>query len=149
MKSVTEVTAGIRGANDIQAPTRRVTTTARRGPHDQVTPIPKLRPTEKAPRKPLAHRSDKTEALYRERRPLVEKLLQWVPVCEVCDMERSTDVHEVLTRARGGSILDLSNLKILGPSCHRRAHEDTERDENGQTFAERHNLLAHSWDEPT
>lgn len=38
--------------------------------------------------------------------------------CERCHRERATDCHEVLTRARGGSITDPANFRYLGRKCH-------------------------------
>jgi len=58
------------------------------------------------------------EAKYRERRSLVAQMLDEKPVCERCDAARSTDIHEVLSRARGGSILDPGNLVALCRQCH-------------------------------
>ena len=58
------------------------------------------------------------EAKYRQRRSLVAQMLDEKPVCERCDAARSTDIHEVLSRARGGSILDPSNLVALCRQCH-------------------------------
>ena len=58
------------------------------------------------------------EAKYRERRSLVAQMLDEKPVCERCDQARSTDIHEVVSRARGGSILDPANLVALCRPCH-------------------------------
>jgi 5-methylcytosine-specific restriction endonuclease McrA len=58
------------------------------------------------------------EAKYRQRRSLVAQMLEEKPVCERCDAARSTDIHEVVSRARGGSILDPSNLVALCRQCH-------------------------------
>ncbi len=66
----------------------------------------------------MRFRSRKQEALYRERRVLVARLLTDRPICERCHAARSTDVHELLSRARGGSILDESNLACLCRPCH-------------------------------
>jgi len=63
-------------------------------------------------------RSRKTEAKYRQRRSLVAQMLDEKPVCERCDQARSTDIHEVVSRARGGSILDPRNLVALCRGCH-------------------------------
>lgn len=67
----------------------------------------------------LRQRSRKTEAAYRKRRPLVAQLLEDRPLCERCMTERSSEVHEIKSRARGGSILDLDNLSCLCHWCHR------------------------------
>ena len=66
----------------------------------------------------MRFRSKKMEAKYRERRSLVAQMLDEKPVCERCDAARSTDIHEVLSRARGGSILDPENLVALCRQCH-------------------------------
>lgn len=66
----------------------------------------------------LRPRSKKTEAIYRKRRVIVAELLDARPLCERCQHERSTEIHEIKTRARGGSILDLDNLAALCHFCH-------------------------------
>ena len=84
-------------------------------------------------RKPIAHRSAKMQAKYDGpdgRRALVVRLLERYPVCQfsgeyyvnfmgkavlqyhVC-ANPSQDAHEVLSRARGGSILDENNILML------------------------------------
>ena len=60
--------------------------------------------------------------LYRERRKLVSRLLQEKPKCEaqvpdVCT-GKSVDLHEVLARSQGGSILDESNIICVCRACH-------------------------------
>jgi 5-methylcytosine-specific restriction endonuclease McrA len=40
------------------------------------------------------------------------------PVCERCDRQRSTDVHELKSRARGGSIVAEANCRALCRGCH-------------------------------
>lgn len=68
----------------------------------------------------LRSRSAKMARLYRtERVPLVKAMLEARPWCEFplgCT-ERSVDVHELLARSAGGSIVDPENLRT---SC--RAH---------------------------
>jgi 5-methylcytosine-specific restriction endonuclease McrA len=66
----------------------------------------------------MKHRSRKMETKYRERRSLVAQMLEEKPVCERCSAARSTDIHEVVSRARGGSILDPRNLVALCRPCH-------------------------------
>jgi 5-methylcytosine-specific restriction endonuclease McrA len=80
----------------------------------------------------VRHRSKKKEAEYRLRRPLVEKLLSERPWCEACPVfaandekvtyvrKRSVDVHELVRRSQGGSILDEENLMCVCRDCHRR-----------------------------
>ena len=67
----------------------------------------------------MKHRSDKMEKLYRtKRRNIVRKLLLERPICQRCLSDRSHDVHELKTRARGGSITDIENLVTLCRNCH-------------------------------
>jgi hypothetical protein len=94
----------------------------------------------------LRPRSAKREALAPERRAFVERILSERPYCEgpahlrrLMRMEglsdtdraavvvvlndcgihrRSTEVHEVLSRARGGSIVDEKNVLALCHDCH-------------------------------
>jgi 5-methylcytosine-specific restriction endonuclease McrA len=80
----------------------------------------------------VRHRSKKKEAEYSLRRPLVEKLLSEKPGCEACPIfakydnratyrqNRSVDVHEIVRRSQGGSILDEKNLMCVCRDCHRR-----------------------------
>lgn len=73
----------------------------------------------------LLPRSRKTQRRYVQRRALVAELLLYPVVCQVpwCT-SLATDPHEPLTRARGGSILDLENVILI---C--RAHHDEIHDE--------------------
>lgn len=67
----------------------------------------------------MRQRSLKREALYRtERRPLVAELLAGDPTCERCLRRPACDVHEIVSRARGGSITDRDNLALLCRLCH-------------------------------
>lgn len=80
----------------------------------------------------MKHRSSKKEAEYRLRRPLVARLLEERPWCEACPIfakhdERVTytrnpgcDVHELIRRSQGGSILDEENLMVVCRPCHQR-----------------------------
>lgn len=70
----------------------------------------------------LRRRSDKRQAMYETQRiPLVRRILAERPFCEArwpgCT-RRSEDVHEIVSRARGGSILDEDNVKALCRHCH-------------------------------
>lgn len=68
---------------------------------------------------PLRRRSAKTARVYRTQRiPLVRELLEDNPPCERCLSANATDVHELKSRARGGSILDRDNLALLCRPCH-------------------------------
>lgn len=70
----------------------------------------------------LRQRSKRTQKTYRDERvPLVERLLRERPRCEIryrCDGARAVDVHEVLTRGRGGSITDARNCLTACRACH-------------------------------
>lgn len=96
---------------------------------------------------PLAARSEKTRAVYVDRRKIVADLVG--QRCEaqipgVC-LGHATQVHEVLTRARGGSILDRDNLLALcgtgGAGCHPyiTAHP---------AWADNHGFTLPSWEGP-
>lgn len=69
-------------------------------------------------RSPIKPRSRKRTLMYVERRKLVAELLQKYPQCQRCATKKSTEVHEVLSRARGGSILDPANCVALCHYCH-------------------------------
>lgn len=80
----------------------------------------------------MRYRSKKQEALYRKRRPLVERLLEERPGCEACPafacldgkktyiQRQAQDVHELVNRSQGGSILDEKNLVTVCRKCHTR-----------------------------
>ena len=63
-------------------------------------------------------RSKKMQAAYRLRRELVAGMLAERPICERCGTARSTDIHEIKSRGRGGSILDETNCAALCRTCH-------------------------------
>lgn len=73
---------------------------------------------------PIKARSKKQEALYRIRRPLVAQLLEERPVCQRCDRERSTEVHEPAMRSRGADITDPDQCVALCHGCHREIHDN-------------------------
>lgn len=87
----------------------------------------------------MRFRSKKREAIYRKRRPLVEQLLAERPICERCGTNPSTEIHEVVTRARGGSILDPANLRALCRACHRWVTEHPAK-------SHEEGFMAHSWE---
>jgi hypothetical protein len=93
-------------------------------------------------RQGLRYRSAATARRYVTRRQIVAGLFSDPSVCEVpwCG-DRATDPHEPLTRARGGSILDLGNIRLLCGAHHREIH-DTE-----PGWAYDLGFLRHSWDE--
>jgi 5-methylcytosine-specific restriction endonuclease McrA len=80
----------------------------------------------------MRYRSKKKEAEYRLRRPLVARLLAQRPYCEACPVfaehdelsiynrRPSTDIHEIVRRSQGGSILDENNLLAVCRGCHNR-----------------------------
>lgn len=80
----------------------------------------------------MRYRSPKKEAQYRARRPLVEKMLAEHPMCQACAVwakhdgltvfrsRPAVDVHELVRRSQGGSILDESNCITVCRPCHRR-----------------------------
>lgn len=52
------------------------------------------------------------------RQKLRKQMLSQMPLCELCQKSYATDLHEVKTRARGGSILDRDNIVVLCRPCH-------------------------------
>ena len=80
----------------------------------------------------MRHRSKKKQTEYVQRRKVVEKMLNEYPWCQACPVfakydglvtykqQRSVDVHEVIRRSQGGSILDEKNLLCVCRECHRR-----------------------------
>jgi len=67
----------------------------------------------------MRFRSKKREREYRERRTLVERILDERPVCERCHAARSTDVHEVIRRSQWqAGFLVSDNLRALCRQCH-------------------------------
>lgn len=80
----------------------------------------------------LKHRSKKKEAEYVERRALVAKMLNERRYCEACPVfakhdnvvtyirKGSVDIHELVRRSQGGSILDESNCMAVCRECHMR-----------------------------
>lgn len=88
----------------------------------------------------LRARSPRMARTYVERRRLVADLLAARPVCEVpwCS-DRSTAVHEPLTRARGGSITDRENARCVCDPHHAEIHTEA-------PWAYQLGFLVHSWD---
>jgi len=92
--------------------------------------------------KPLRKRSKKTEDKYVHRRQLVKSILESNQECIACIIytvhdritydfpvgnltrlirtNKTTDVHELVNRSQGGSILDTNNLLAVCRSCHSR-----------------------------
>jgi 5-methylcytosine-specific restriction endonuclease McrA len=75
-----------------------------------------------------------------ERRALVKELLRDFPPCQRCAVAYATDVHEIKTRARGGSITDRNNLALLCRPCHTFI---TQNPEQGKAEG----FLKNSWDD--
>ena len=86
----------------------------------------------------MRFRSKKRERLYRQRRTLVVQLLDKWPICQRCGTNPSQDIHEVVRRSQGGSILDEANLRALCRLCHTWVTEHPKQ-------AEEEGLSAPSW----
>lgn len=89
-------------------------------------------------------RSKKRAKLYRDERvPLVKELLATPTMCEMWDRPGcdgyAVDVHEIKSRARGGSITDRENLMLL---C--RGHHTWVTEHPAEARAE--GFLLNSWD---
>jgi 5-methylcytosine-specific restriction endonuclease McrA len=80
----------------------------------------------------IRQRSKKMEAKYVDRREFVVKILSTRPYCEACpkfakhdglttyNRFPSRDVHELVRRSQGGSILDEQNVLAVCRKCHDR-----------------------------
>jgi 5-methylcytosine-specific restriction endonuclease McrA len=62
----------------------------------------------------IAPVSRKRRVLLRERRKVTDAMN---PICVRCGA-RADDAHEIVSRARGGSITDPANLVALCRACH-------------------------------
>lgn len=86
--------------------------------------------------------SKKRQALNVSRRLFVRKILDDRPYCEAQIPTLCThfacDVHEIMTRARGGSILDEANVLALCRRCHSFITENP-------AFSQEHGFTVHSW----
>jgi 5-methylcytosine-specific restriction endonuclease McrA len=101
--------------------------------------------------KPIAQRSKKTEKIYIERRKIVAEMLSDFPMCFACPVfakhdcvstfihRKSVDVHELIRRSQGGSILERDNLVTVCRQCHTRIG-------NEPSLAFSLGLAKHSWD---
>lgn len=99
----------------------------KRSPIQRKTPLKQGKPLQR--NTPLRPVSKKREKINRARRELVAGLLAARPRCEArtlifpvddkhrCDLW-SCDIHEVVTRARGGDILDPDNCRAICRACH-------------------------------
>lgn len=124
----------------------------KRTPLKRKTPLRSKTPLKrKTPLKPV---SDKRRKLQAQRRTFVREQLEARPFCEAgriiseyyehagkrenwiqyrCN-NRSVDIHEPLTRARGGSIVDVNNSMSVCRMCHDWIHH------NPQTATDLHLL---------
>jgi hypothetical protein len=85
--------------------------------------------------------SKKRQRENRQRRKVVRETFGDQPMCAVPACARwADDVHEPLTRGRGGSIVDPANM---APLC--RPHH-TEITDHQPAWAYELKLLAHSWE---
>jgi hypothetical protein len=121
----------------------------------RTSPLPRSVPFRSVPgdksaartRKPLKAVSAKRAAENRERRAMVGRLYPERPHCARPSCPRmADDLHEPLTRARGGSITDEANQVPLCRPCH---DEITFRPESELQWAYDAGLLVHSWDAVT
>lgn len=110
--------------------------------------------------KPLRKRSKKTEEKYVERRKIVSQMLEANKECVACKVyhvydtvvwsfpvghplsnvraRRTVDIHELVNRSQGGSILDGRNLLAVCRECHTRITTEPKE-------AERLGLHLESW----
>lgn len=122
---------------------------------------PLKRGTSQLKRSQLKNRSDKMSDQYVERRNIVSRLLAERTYCEACMVwggydavnglieslvvrqKRSKDIHELVNRSQGGSILEEQNLLAVCRPCHSRITRDP-------TTAETIGLHLESWcNQPT
>jgi len=97
-------------------------------------------------RTPLRAVSAKRQAENRLRRKVVVELFPERPMCAKPGCVRfADDVHEPLTRARGGSITDPANMAPLCRECHDAV---TFRPDSELGWAYEIGLLRHSWVSP-
>ena len=112
----------------------------RRQPPRRRTPLRAKTPKARTPKR-LPYRSPKMRRLYAtQRRDLVAEFLEAHPICQRCRCKRSTDVHEIRSRARGGSITDEANLAALCRGCHDHVTQNP-----AEATAE--GWLKHSWED--
>ena len=109
----------------------------KRTPLNRYTPLKRGGPLKR--KTPLSPVSKKRQAIQGERRRMVKEELMNRPDCEAGHLiftwrvrqgERgdhgctglSSDIHEPLTRARGGSITDPENMVAICRPCHNWVH---------------------------
>ena len=104
----------------------------RSGPLKRTTPLKRGPGPQRKTR--LSPMSDKRRKVSVARREFVAEVLSHRTRCEAGSVIRSvdtdhrcfgysTDVHEVLTRARGGDILDPDNVRAICRRCHDWIHD--------------------------
>ena len=86
--------------------------------------------------------SKKRQTLNVARRIFVKRIIEERPQCEaqipyVCS-NHAVDVHEIMTRARGGDILADDNVLALCRRCHTFITENP-------AFSQEHGFTVHSW----
>lgn len=99
---------------------------------------PMKRGTSSLKRSPIKPRSDKRENDYIDRRLIVKSMLNEHKVCQACKVwagfdlvvgnsasliytpNKPRDIHEIVNRSQGGSILDPRNLLAVCRQCHNR-----------------------------
>ncbi|MFW6030981.1 MAG: hypothetical protein ACOC9T_00190 [Myxococcota bacterium] len=97
--------------------------------------------------KRLVPKSTRRSAQDEERRALVRRLLRERPYCEVAWAGAEAPcfgpltVHEVFTRARGGSILDEDNCRVVCAEHNRWLSQTVE----GQRWGRAHGFLRARW----
>lgn len=97
-----------------------------------------------ARRTPVRQVSAKRAAENRKRRAMIDALYPERPRCARPGCTAlADDIHEPLTRGRGGSITDPENAVPLCRACH---DEITFRPESELGWAYEAGLLRHSWD---
>ena len=95
---------------------------------------------------PLKAVSRRRAAENRLRRKVVGELFPERPACVgPCGGQWADDVHEPLTRGRGGSIVDPENMRPLCRACHDLV---TFAPESELGWAYEAGRLVHSWDAP-
>jgi hypothetical protein len=103
----------------------------KRSPLNRKTPL-KANPDKQLKRTPLKPRSKKAQNLYQTKRiPLVKRLLEERPTCQICEVNDSVDLHEILTRGRSGGIhsgewLDETNILCVCRLCHNKIDDNPE-----------------------
>ena len=101
------------------------------------------------PRKPINPVSAKRARENRERAKMADE--RWpdrregTVLCSVPGCGPADDLHEVLPRARGGSITDPENTI---PLCRQHNHDLAQKPESELGWAYRAGVLQHSWDGP-